>query len=194
MITNVLYAIAKIITFPGTLFKAFLEHCACRMTHTVMEDDKYFAAGEMRGHVEHELAERKWQAFTLCFFPFIINLILGLTLAWAGSVDILYLGEFTRKEDINFIAYIFLYVGICLLTNLFPSMEDYLTFKDFFYGKGSKNLFVKIIVAPIFAAFFIGTRIEKWGLSLITSCVFTWFLPNIVSTFVPQIVNFIQNH
>lgn len=191
---KVLYLIAKIITFPGTLLKAFLEHCACRMTHTVMENDYYFQSGEMCGHVEHDLAERKGQSFTICFFPFIVNLVLGLTLAWAGSVDLIYLGEFIRLEDINFFAYIFLYIGICLLTNLFPSTEDFLMFKDFFYGKKSKNVFLKIILAPLFTVFFIGTKIEKWGLSLITTCVFVFFLPNILTLFVPQIVNFIINH
>lgn len=190
---KIFYFIAKLITFPGTLFKAFLEHCACRMTHTVMENDIYFRGDEMCGHVEHELAERKGQSFVLCFFPFIVNCVMGVILSWAGSVDIIYLGEFIRKEDINFMGYIFLYLGLCFLTNMFPSTEDFLSFKELFYGKGSKNLFLKIILAPLFAIFFVGSKIEKWGLSLLTSAAFIAFMPWILSLFVPQITNAILN-
>ena len=191
---KILYLFAKAITFPGALFKAFLEHCACRMTSTVMENDRYFQTNEMCGHVEHELPEKKGKAFVICFFPFFINCVAGLIFSWAGSVDIIYLGEFIRKEDVNFMGYLFIYLGLCFLTNMFPSTEDFLSFRDLFYGKGSKNIFLKIILAPLLAIFFVGSKLEKWGISLFTSAAFIFFMPQILSTFVPQITNFLSNY
>lgn len=188
------YLIAKIITFPGALFKAFLEHVACRLSLTAMDDDRYFQGNEMCGHVEHELATKKGQAFVLCFFPFFISCIFGLIFAWAGSIDIIALGEFRRLEHVNLMGFLYLYLGLCFLTNMFPSTEDYLSFKELFYGKGSKNVFLKIILAPFFAILFVGTKLEKCGLSLLTSAAFIFFMPNILSLFVPALTNLIVDN
>lgn len=43
----------------------------------------------------------------------------------------------------NFPNFLFLWVGISCLTNLFPQIEDALTLKEQIYGKGKSNLFVK---------------------------------------------------
>ena len=188
---KIFYLIAKTITLPGTLFRAFLEHAACRLTLTAMENDRYYQGNEMCGHVEHDLADRKGQAFTLCFFPFFISCVLGLIFSWAGSIDIIALGEFRRNEQVNIMGFLYLYLGLCFLTNMFPSTEDYLSFRELFYGKGSKNIFLKIILAPLLAVFFIGTKLEKCGLSLLTSAAFIFFMPQILSLFVPAITNFV---
>jgi hypothetical protein len=191
---KIFYLIAKTITLPGTLFKAFLEHVACRLTLTAMENDRYYQGNEMCGHVEHDLAERKGQAFVLCFFPFFISCILGLIFSWAGSIDIIALGEFRRNERVNLMGFLYVYLGLCFLTNMFPSTEDYLSFKELFYGKGSKNIFLKIILAPLFAVFFIGTKLEKSGLSLLTSAAFIFFMPQLLSLFVPTLTNLIVDN
>lgn len=191
---KIFYLIAKTVTLPGTLFKAFLEHVACRLTSTAMDNDRYYQGNEMCGHVEHDLAEKKGQSFVLCFFPFFISLVFGLIFSWAGSIDIIALGEFRRNEQINLMGFLYLYLGLCFLTNMFPSTEDYLSFKELFYGKGSKNVFLKIILAPLFAVFFIGTKLEKCGLSLLTSAAFIFFMPNILSLFVPYLTNLVTDY
>jgi len=191
---KILYLIAKTITLPGTLLKAFLEHVACRLTLTAMENDRYYQGNEMCGHVEHDLPTKKGQAFVLCFFPFFIMLLFGLIFAWAGSIDIIALGEFRRTESVNLMGFLYVYLALCFLTNLFPSTEDYLSFKDLYYGKGSKNIFLKIILAPLFVVFFIGTKLEKCGLSLLTSAAFIFFMPQILSLFVPALTNLLADY
>jgi hypothetical protein len=191
---KIFYLISKTITIPGTLLKAFLEHIACRLTLTAMDNDRYYQNNEMCGHVEHDLAEKRGQAFVLCFFPFIIMLIFGIIFAWAGSIDIIAIGEFRRNEHVNLMGFFYLYLGLCFLNNLFPSTEDYLSFKELFYGKGSKNIFLKIILAPLFALFFIGTKLEKTGLSLITTAAFIFFMPQLLSLFVPQLTNLVSDY
>ncbi len=188
---KVFYLIAKTVTLPGTLLKAFFEHIACRLTLTAMDNDRYYQGNEMCGHVEHDLAERKGQAFVLCFFPFFLSCVLGLIFSWAGSIDIIALGEFRRNEQVNLMGFLYLYLGLCFLTNMFPSTEDYLSFKELFYGKDSKNLFLKIILAPFFAIFFIGTKLEKCGLSLLTSAAFIFFMPQMLALFVPTLTNLV---
>ena len=146
------YLTVKYITIVGTFLQGFFEHLSCRMYDVLIEDGRYLRSNEMCGHIEHELIKKRGTAFGVCFFPFLFNLLIGLILTAAGSVNIFYLGEFFMSADSkvpNFPNFLFLWVGISCLTNLFPQIEDALTLKEQIYGKGKSNLFVKIIAAPI---------------------------------------------
>ena len=165
-----LYVIIKYFTIVGTFTKAFFEHLSCRIYEVLIEDGRYLAPTEMCGHVEH------------------FNLILGLVFTSVGALNVLHLGEFfTASGKINILNYVFLWLGISFLTNLFPQMEDALTLKELIYNKET-NLFVKIIAAPIFAILYCGAKLERYGLTLITSILFAFVLPSIYGLFLPLAV------
>jgi len=115
-------------------------------------------------------------------------LIIGLILTSVGAVNVYYLGEFFIGDSgvPNFFNFIFLWVGVSCLTNLFPQIEDALTLKELIYGKGKSNIFVKIIAAPIFAVLYLGAYLQSTGLTLVTSFAFSLCLPSILGTFLPQ--------
>lgn len=191
---KVIYLIAKYSTVIGTFLQGFFEHLSCRMHNVLIEDGRYLRANEMCGHVEHELIKKRSTSFGVCFFPFLFNLILGLILTSVGAINIYYLGEFfmSAKSSVpNFANFLFLWLGISCLTNLFPQIEDVLTLKDLIYGKGSSNVFIKIIAAPIFAVLYAGAYLQSWGLTLVTSVVFSIFTPSILGTFLPQLYDLI---
>ena len=186
------YLTVKYITIVGTFLQGFFEHLSCRMYDVVIEDGRYLRSNEMCGHIEHELIKKRGTAFGVCFVPFLFNLLIGLILTAAGSVNIFYLGEFFMSADSkvpNFPNFLFLWVGISCLTNLFPQIEDALTLKEQIYGKSKSNLFVKIIAAPIFAVLYVGSYLQSVGLTLVTSVVFSLFMPSILGTFIPQLYN-----
>lgn len=89
----------------------------------------------------------------------------------------------------NFPNFLFLWVGISCLTNLFPQIEDALTLKEQIYGKGKSNLFVKIIAAPDIRRAVCRLISASVGLTLVTSVVFSLFMPSILGTFIPQLYN-----
>lgn len=64
------------------------------MYDVLIEDGRYLRSNEMCGHIEHELIKKRGTVFGVCFFPFLFNLLIGLILTAAGSVNIFYLGEF----------------------------------------------------------------------------------------------------
>lgn len=180
-----IYVIVKYLTVVGTFLKAFFEHLTCRVYEVLIEDGRYLAPNEMCGHIEHEFIKKKGVCFGVCFFPFLFNLILGLVFTSAGAMDILYLGVFFTESGFpNLPAYLFLWIGISLLTNLFPSWEDALTMKELIYKNGT-NLFVKIIAAPIFAVLFCGAWLERRGLTLLTSIGFAFALKALYTTVLP---------
>ena len=87
------YLTVKYITIVGTFLQGFFEHLSCRMYDVLIEDGRYLRSNEMCGHIEHELIKKRGTAFGVCFFPFLFNLLIGLILTAAGSVNIFYLGE-----------------------------------------------------------------------------------------------------
>ena len=190
---RIVYLIVKYITLPGTFLQAFFEHLTCRVYEVLVEDGRYLRANEMCAHIQHELVRKRSTSFGICFFPFLFNLIAGLMLTAVGAVNVLYLGEFfTSGGSVHILNFLFLWVGVACLTNLFPQTEDALTFKELLYGKGKSNLFVKIIAAPVFAVLYAGSYLQKWGATLLTSAAFAYALPYILGTFLPQLYEAVQ--
>ena len=179
---RILYVIVKYLTVVGTFSKAFFEHLSCRIYEVIIEDGRYLPPTEMCGHVEHEIIKKRPVCFGVCFFPFMFSLIIGLVFLSAGSMNVYFLGEFFVKDTHipNFLNYVFLWLGISFLTNLFPSLEDAIALKELIYNKET-NIFVKIIAAPIFAVLYCGAYLEYYGVTLLTSIAFSLALPSIYS-------------
>lgn len=184
---RIIYVIVKLLTLPGAMTHAFFEHMSCRICKILVEDARTVRADEMLSHIEHELVKRRGASFDICFIPFIFNLFFGIAVLCSGSVAILYLGSFK-----NALLWFLFYMGISLLTNLFPQMEDVMMLKENIYN-GKTNIAVKIIAAPFFAVLYIGAQLERFGLTLITSIGFAFALPYILGLFVPRLYDFIMS-
>lgn len=174
---RILYVIVKALTFPGALLHALWEHCLCRRFKCPVEDARYFQANELCGHVEHEFMPTRGKRFLICFLPFLFNLILGLLIVIPASVHVIKLQQYT-----NIFYLLMLWLGISLLTSLFPLIEDALAMWESFYGAGNgANLAVKILLFPIIAVLVAGAYLERWGITLLTSIAAAWFLPELLS-------------
>lgn len=172
---GIIYYIIKIITWPGTLLKAFMEHLTCRVYEIPVEYAKYMQKNELCGHIEHMLAPHKG-SFGLCFLPHFISLICGFIFVLSSSINIIYLGKS------NLFSWIFIYLGISCLTNCFPLLEDAIHMWDNLYGENSEAKTVsKILLAPFAAVMYIGAHLEKYGLTLLTSIAFAYALPYLLA-------------
>ena len=183
---SIIYIIVKTLTLPGAMLHAFFEHMVCRSSKVIVEDERTVQFNEMLSHIDHQLIKRKGASFDICFIPFFLNFMLGfLTLSY-GSTTIIY---FAKYEDI--FGWICLYLGIALLTNLFPQIEDVMMVKDNYFVNNEKKL-SKILVAPWYAIFWLGARLEKWGLTLLTSIGFAFAVPAILGLFAPALYNLLK--
>ncbi len=166
-----IYYIIKILTWPGALFKAFLEHVTCRAYDIPIEFAKYMQKNELCGHIEHVLAPHKG-SFGICFMPHIVSLICGFVFVLSSSINLVYLGKS------NLFSWIFIYLGICCLVNCFPLMEDAIHMWENLYGKSSEaKLVSKILLAPAAAVMYLGALLEKYGVTLVMSIAFAYALP-----------------
>ena len=180
-----IYVATRVITYFGTELRTFWQHLMLRFLKVPQEDTRTFKSSEMCGHIEHELLESLSQSFWLCFFPFIMNFVLGCCLLLTGSFRVFYIG------DISVVGFIFLWVGISLISNCSPSFEDALSFKDHLYKKET-NIIVKIILSPFFAISYVCAFLERYSITFVLSIVFAWVFPTIFSftfPFINQILN-----
>ncbi len=184
---SIIYVIVKVLTLPGAMLHAFFEHITCRSGKVVVEDERTLQFNEMLSHIDHELIKNKEASYDICFIPFFLNLILGfLTLSY-GSTTIIY---FAKYGDI--FGWVCLYLGISLLTNLFPQIEDVMMVKENYLLADDVSKFTKLLTKPFYALFWVGARLEKYGLTLLTSIGFAFFVPTILGWFVPALYNLVK--
>lgn len=177
---TVLYTVTRVFTFFGAAMRTFWEVLVCRMFRIPIEDIRTFKVSELCGHADHELTETRGQAFMMCWFPLTLNFLISVCLLLGGAYRVVYVGDVT-----NVLSWIYLWLGFSFAANCFPSYEDMLSFKDFFYGKRNKNLFLKIILAPFFALIFVGSFLEKYSVNFLIALAFSFGFPYIFSFLFP---------
>ena len=178
---SIIYVIIKTLTLPGAVLHAFFEHMVCRGAKVIVEDERVVQFNEMLSHVDHQLIKRKGPSFDICFIPFFMNLFLGFLTLCYGSTSIIYFAKYT-----DIFGWVCLYLGIALLTNLFPQIEDVMMLKGNYLANNDKKI-SKVLVTPLYGIFSIGARLEKWGITLITSILFAFVTPYILGAFIPAV-------
>ncbi len=173
--------IAKLLTFPGALMHALWEHILCRIFGTPIEDPRYMRSDEMCGHIEHEVEDSAAKRFFMCFLPFLFNLAIGVVTAFPAAAGLFWNGLTGADAALSAVM---LWVGISMLSNVFPSVEDALMLWDALYHRDGASMAGKILLAPFAAVFYAGSYLDKWGLSLITGALTAVFMPYIGYLFV----------
>lgn len=180
------YVVTRVLTFFGTVMRAFWEQVTCRLCSIPVEDVRAFKGSELCGHVEHELVKNKKHIFLVCWLPFTINFIFACCFLLSGAYRVVYVGDIKTVTS-----WVFLWLGISFAANCVPSFEDVLSFKDAFYSKDT-NLFVKIILAPFFAVIYGFGVLERYSLTLIVAVLFAIVFPQIFNVFFPVITTLLQ--
>lgn len=174
--------IVKLLTFPGALMHALWEHLLCRIFGTPIEDPRYLRADEMCGHIEHEVEPSTAKRFFTCLLPFLFNLVIGLVLAFPAAAGLFWNG-LTGTDAL--LSAILLWLGISMLTDVFPSVEDALMLWDAIYHRdGGIHLVGKILLAPFAAVFYAGSYLDQWGITLVTGVLTGVLLPFVGYLFV----------
>lgn len=168
-----LYIITRFLTFPGALLRGFLEQLICRIHKTPVEDNRYLRRDELCSHIEHEFMLKPWSAFAICFFPMLIQLILGFFVSVTAAMDLLYLGVFSWP--VGLIDIVSLWVGISLSVNCFPSIEDAINLKGLLYDSDT-GILQKIILTPGTVICYAGAFLERYCITFLSGVVITLVL------------------
>lgn len=168
-----LYIFSKILTFPGAYLRGFWEQLTCKILGLGVEIPGYLRIDEACGHVEHALAKKGFYAYLIATGPGFMNFMTGIPIFVAGFWNLKYMGMTYRDSVPLFVLYLLMtYVGVSLLCNLFPLVEDAMNLNDLLYRQKKGNIVGRILAAiPSFTTN-IGSYIEKYSISFIFWVVF----------------------
>ena len=174
---TVIYVICKILTFPGAYLRGFLEHIVAKICGCYIESDGYLRFDEVSGHTDHSFPRKKGGAVAIAFIPGILHFVFGLFLTAAGIVPLALL-KVDSSHHILFPAYVIVtYIGVSMLCNLFPLVDDALFCKERLYGKeGRANLFVRIIMFVPVLICVAGAYIERYSVNILLIGAFVAFI------------------
>lgn len=168
-----LYIFSKILTFPGAYIRGFWEQLTCKILGLPVEIPGYLRIDEACGHVEHVLAKKGFAAYLIATGPGFMNLMTGFPIFLAGFMNLRYMGITPSDSVPLFILYLLMtYVGVSLMCNLFPLVEDAMNLNDLLYRQKKGNIVGRILAAiPAFITN-IGTYVEKYCISFVLWVVF----------------------
>lgn len=168
-----LYIITKIITFPGAYLRGFWEHLTCKILGLPIELPGYLRIDEACGHVEHGFAKKGFASYLMATGPGFMNFITGFPMFLAGFINLAFLGIRPSDSTGLFIFYVLLtYVGVSLLCNIFPLVEDAMNLFDVAFSQKKMNIIGRIIFYIPSGIAFIGAYLEKYGITVILWIVF----------------------
>lgn len=176
---STIYVIGKVITLPGAYIKTFWEHFVCRLLGIPVETRDYLTYDESLGHVEHEFPKTLPRTFLFCWLPGLANRLLGVPMFFAGALGILFLGvepiirESGEKTWIFYVYLVLLYLGIALLSNIFPLVEDALLLWERLYGANSTaNIVWKILLFIPTVCMVLGSYLEQYSINILLAVIF----------------------
>ncbi len=161
--------ITKLLTFPGAYARCFWEQVVCRIFRIPVEDNRALRQDEMAGHVEHELMPTACSAFAICFVPAFLNAIGAFCLAVFPLVY-LFIYE-TTDVILTIVTAISYWLACSLYINSYSLIEDAINMMEKIYKHG--NLFQKIIFAPAAALLYVGSYLERYGITFIACIIAT---------------------
>lgn len=163
-----LYIASKILTFPGAYIRGFWEHLTCKILGLPVEVPGYLRIDEACGHVEHALANKGFAAYLIATGPGFMNFCTGFWLFWAGYMNLDYMGITYHDSVPLFVLYVLMtYVGISMLCNLFPLVEDAMNLRDLLYSQKKGNALGRILAFIPSTVAYIGAYLEKYCITLV---------------------------
>ena len=168
-----LYIASKILTFPGAYLRGFWEHLTCKILGLPIDVPGYLRIDEACGHVEHGLTQTGFASYLMATGPGFMNFMTGFPMLLAGFINLRYMG-ITAADSIGlFVFYILLtYVGISLLCNVFPLVEDAMNLNDVAFSQRKMSLIGRILTFIPSKITYLGAYLEKYAITFILWVVF----------------------
>ena len=163
-----IYIITRIITFFGAYLRGFWEHLTCKILALPVEVPGYLRLDEACSHVEHSLAKKGFSAYLIATGAGFMNFMTGLPIFLAGYMNLKYMG-LTAYDDLGyFIFYVVLiYIGLSMLCNIFPSIEDAINLFDVAYKQKKMGIIGRIVFAIPSALAYVGAYLEKYCITFV---------------------------
>lgn len=159
------YCLTKYLTFPGAYVRCFWEQIICRICRVPVEDNRYLRNDELCGHIDHELMPSASSAFAFCFVPAFFNAI-GAFLLSVFPIIYLFVYE-TNDLVLTIVTAISYWFACSLFINSYSLVEDAINMMEKIYKHG--NILQKILYAPGAAFLYVGSYLERYGVTFLAA-------------------------
>lgn len=165
---TVLYLISKLLTFPGTLVRAFYEHIILKFYKIPVENASYMQFNELFGHAEHDLIKKTSENLFFCCLPGLLQVLFSVPLMTVSFLQLYVLGVTPTDPQTGTVSVMFILCavlrifGIWLLSNVFPLYEDAL---NFYENVEELKGVSKILLYPIAVVVRAGAFLERFGIT-----------------------------
>ncbi len=166
------YIFIRLITFPGVYARCFWEQIVCRVCKVPVEDNRYLRGDELSGHIDHELMPTARSAFAICFVPAFFNAV-GAFLLAIFPISYLFIYETTDLFSLIICALSY-WFSCSLFINSYSLIEDAMNMTDKVYRHG--NILQKIFYSPAIAFLYLGSYLERYGITFILTVITTAIL------------------
>ena len=168
-----LYIASKILTFPGAYIKGFWEQLTCKLLGLPVEVPGYLRIDEACGHVEHAFPKKGWPAYLIATGPAFMNFNIGLWIFLAGFLNLRFMGITAADSTALFVVYVVMtYVGISMLCNVFPLVEDAMNLYDLLYRQKKGNAAGRVFAFIPTVITYAGAYLEKYCVTPLLWIVF----------------------
>ena len=137
-----------------------------------VEDNRYLRGDELSGHIDHELMPTARSAFAICFVPAFFNAV-GAFLLAIFPISYLFIYETTDLFSLIICALSY-WFSCSLFINSYSLIEDAMNMTDKVYRHG--NILQKIFYSPAIACLYLGSYLERYGITFILTVITTAIL------------------
>ena len=163
-----LYIASKFLTFPGAYIKGFWEQLTCKLLGLPVEVPGYLRIDEACGHVEHAFPKKGWAAYLIATGPAFMNFNIGLWIFLAGFMNLFCMGVTPSDSIVLFIVCVLMtYLGVSMLCNVFPLVEDVMNLYDLLYRQKKGNIIGRIFAFIPTVITYAGAYLEKYCITVV---------------------------
>lgn len=175
---TMLYLISKFLTFPAVTVRAFYEHVLLRLFKVPVENASLVQLNELFGHAEHDLINKTAKNFCFCILPGFLQILFAVPMMLVSYLQLYVMGVTAINPQTDTVSVMFVlcivlrYLGICLLSNVFPLYDDALNLWEQALNKKGAG---KLLIVPA-AVIRAGAFLERFGITALLLAVETVLL------------------
>ncbi|MCX6344951.1 MAG: metalloprotease family protein [Armatimonadetes bacterium] len=168
--------VISLITFPGIVLHEMSHRWFCWLFHVPVEKVCYFRFGSPAGYVVYETPQNTYHHIWICAGPFVTNTIIGVAVAFYGSIHLLPLWHAAWFD------YVLIWLGVSIAMHSFPSTGDARSLWRGLWGKKAP-FFARLIGTPIVGIIYLGALGSFFWLDLVYGAAVAVWAPRLLMNY-----------
>ncbi len=161
------------LTFPGAIINSIIKLLFCRIFRVAVFDISYFDLGNFSGYIEHEIPKKFFNQLAIVVLPFITGSVLGITIAFPGTISI------EDRGMLHLLYFISVWIGISVVIHSVPKVTYTQKMLKTLW-KNESSFLIKLLCSPFLALIYIANAMTYFELLSIIYGIAVVYLPSLI--------------